>query len=208
MKMVVMFTIHSLKDSEKKSLVEKKIWQEACPIPLERLRRCQLRYVDFSGVVHDDGAMIVLDRVAEAVITVFQALLEQKFPIHSIAPIEQFDGDDEASMAANNSSSFNFREIMGTDTLSMHSYGLAIDINPLQNPYITDGKIYPPQGEPYLSREILRPGMVEPIVPLLARHGFDVWGGHWTTPKDYHHFQIDRQKLEDFMTTHTKPNNG
>jgi len=190
-----MFNITPLTAKDKAILTEKNIWKPACPVPLARLHKCQLSYVDFDGVKHDDGIMVVLDTVSEQVIAIFRELLAQKFPIHSIMPIDVFNGDDEASMAANNSSSFNFREIAGTSKLSMHSYGLAIDVNPLQNPYITGGVTYPDAGKAYLDRGNIRPGMVEPIVPIFAKHGFDVWGGDWETPKDWHHFQVASSKV-------------
>ena len=99
-------------------------------------------------------------------------------------------------MQANNSSCFNFRKIDGSDLLSMHSYGLAIDINPVQNPFIQNGTILPLAGKEYLERELIRKGMVEPIINIFNKYGFTVWGGDWTTPRDYHHFQYPRDQIE------------
>ena len=131
----------------------------------------------------------------DATLSIFGELYQIRFPIHQMETIENFQGDDEKSMKANNSSCFNFRKIAGTDKLSIHSYGLAIDINPKQNPYVTNGIIYPEDGASYLNRETQRPGMVEPIVDIFKRNGFEIWGGEWKDPIDYHHFQVSKEFL-------------
>ena len=137
--------------------------------------------------------------------TVFEELLKIKFPIKKISLIDNYNGDDQLSMSDNNSSCFNYRKITNSKIISMHSYGLAIDINPVQNPYIFDSKvenmleIWPDEGKLYLNRTNRRAGMVEPIVTLFAYYGFTVWGGSWNEPLDYHHFQIDRLHLSDFL---------
>lgn len=182
-------------------LRDKAIWKPYCPVPLERLRKVQVSYLGFEGVPYHDGEIVVLDAVAEHVGRIFAALYEQDFPIASIRPIEMFDGDDEASMAANNSSAFNCRAVAGTTMLSMHSYGLAIDVNPAQNPYLVrqEGallRVFPPQGLEYLNRINQRHGMVEPVVEIFRQYGFTVWGGQWNDPLDWHHFQPPRSVAE------------
>ena len=115
--------------------------------------------------------------------------------------MNDFNGSDELSMAANNSSCFNFRPIAGTKTLSMHSYGLAIDINPVQNPFIVIKDrfqkviVHPKQATEFLNRHNQRSGMVEPIVGILKKYGFSQWGGVWNNPIDYHHFQVSREEV-------------
>jgi hypothetical protein len=105
-------------------------------------------------------------------------------------------------MADNNSSAFCFRPVARTGQISVHSYGVAVDLNPQQNPYIVIkedkgiAEIHPAKGWEYLNRHIVRPGMVESIVPIWAEQGFLVWGGQWTTPIDYHHFQLHRGTAE------------
>ncbi|MEM7617340.1 MAG: M15 family metallopeptidase [Pseudomonadota bacterium] len=201
-----MENIIELSDSYKEKLIKCKIWQEDCPVHLDRLRIVQIEYIDFAGVTHDDGQMIVLDVVADNVARIFQELYKLRFPLHSILPMENFAGDDEKSMAANNSSAFNHRKIAGTDTVSIHSYGLAIDINPVQNPFIIMENehdnaltIFPAGGKKYLNRTNKRPGMIEnmpAVLDIFARNGFTIWGGNWNSMLDYHHFQIERSIAE------------
>lgn len=186
------------------SMRSKNIWNSNCPIPLERLKLLTLFHYDFNNNIVQ-GQMVVHEKIAKNTILIFQELLKIKFPIEKIKLIDNYDGDDELSMADNNSSCFNFRMIPNTDVISMHSYGLAIDVNPLQNPYIVDNsvanelKIWPDSGKEYLNRNNQRAGMVERIVKIFAIHGLDIWGGNWNTPVDYHHFQIDRANLEEFL---------
>src|SRR5690606_20285183 len=120
-----------------------------------------------------------------------------------------YRGDDEAAMRDNNTSAFNDRAITGGTVPSLHAYGLAIDINPVQNPYVEiagDGnaRFHPAAGSRYANRAAARPGkparagMAEDVVELFAQHGFTTWGGDWDAPIDYQHFQVSRtlaQKL-------------
>src|SRR5262249_15945903 len=132
-------------------------------------------------------------------------LRDRKFPLSSAKLMNQFDGDDDASMAVNNTSAFNFRAVAGGGRISQHSFGVAIDLNPLINPYIRrSGKgtvVEPPAGRAYLNRRNVRPGMVETmigpgkaetVVDLFAHHSFAGWGGYWRNPVDYQHFQLGR----------------
>jgi hypothetical protein len=143
--------------------------------------------------------------MAHNIMKIFQELFHYHFPINSIKPMEEFNGNDELSMEHNNSSCFNFRPILGTNKLSTHSYGLAIDINPLQNPYIVTNNqgaeaIYPANGTNYLDRSIIIPGMVEPVIEIFAKYGFNIWGGNWHTPKDYQHFQATPNVIENIIS--------
>lgn len=202
------FVKSSLSDSLKVEMVEMRIWAEDCPISLDRLNLLNLSYVDFEGVEHNDGKMVVLDVVAEKVLDIFKQLFIHKFPINSIKLINDYAGNDDKSMAANNSSAFNYRKVLGTNDLSIHSYGLAIDVNPLQNPYVTNyyevGKtevaVYPAEGMKYMNRINIRKGMVESslndkynVVELFKQNGFGIWGGSWNEPLDWHHFQLSRE---------------
>lgn len=145
-------------------------------------------YVSFDGRVHE-GRLVVHGSVATAVQRIFKSLLRAKFPIQSVIPVAdpRFAWDDAKSMAANNSSGFNYRYKDGTAELSWHAYGLAIDLNPVQNPYIR-GKIVQPAGAVY-DRAV--PGTLTPDslpVRLFKQHGFK-WGGDWRGKKDYQHFE-------------------
>lgn len=136
------------------------------------------------------GEMVVAADVAEDVLDVFAALWAARFPIESMRRIDEFGADDERSMAANNSSAFCFRDIARGGGLSKHALGHAIDINPIQNPYLVDGQVLPESGRAYLDRTDIRPGMIvrpSAVIDAFAAIGWE-WGGDWTTKSDYHHF--------------------
>lgn len=137
------------------------------------------------------GHLIVADEIGDEVLDIFQEIFEDGFPIYSIRLIDYFDALDYYSMSANNSHAFNFRTIAGTNTISRHGFGMAIDINPIQNPYIRGETIWPAAGAEYLDRDNVRPGMIVPgsvVYYAFTRRGW-VWGGHWSSPRDYHHFE-------------------
>jgi hypothetical protein len=196
------FNAEPLSDTIKKEMLVKKTWNPSCPVPFERLRLVTFSYYDFDGTPHDNGELVVLDAVAKPALEILKTLFERKFPIHKARRIEHYEGDDEASMKDNNSSCFNCREITGGGLPSIHSYGLAIDINPLQNPYVAPhdestvhqgcAKVLPASGISYLNRTNMRPGMAESIKDLFAENGFTIWGGNWNDPIDWQHFQPSR----------------
>jgi hypothetical protein len=147
--------------------------------------------------------------------TIFQALYQYQFPIAQAKTMEEYGGLDKPSMAANNTSAFNFRPIAGKTLLSVHSYGVAIDVNPIQNPAleqktITDPEevlisVQPAEGQRYLNRTNVRLGMSEQVldastglrvVELFQHNGFYVWGGKWNDPVDWQHFQPSRAAAE------------
>jgi poly-gamma-glutamate synthesis protein (capsule biosynthesis protein) len=160
-----------------------------CP-RFEDLALLEIPHVDFDGE-HQTGELVVAASVAGAILDVFAAIAAARFPIASMRRIDSFGGDDDRSMAANNCSGFCFREISRGSGLSQHAYGLAVDINPVQNPYISaSGKILPPNGSAYLDRGDLRPGMLvrpSPVIAAFEAIGWE-WGGDWTRVSDYHHF--------------------
>ena len=156
---------------------------------------------------------MVHDVVADHIIAIFRNLYENKFPISSINLINDYKGNDEKSMEDNNSSGFNCRSIPNSNIISIHSYGLAIDINPVQNPYLVTNyefrkaniTVFPAQGVEYINRRNIRTGMVETVinntsqetvVDIFQKHGFTVWGGNWNSPIDWHHFQVTREQAE------------
>jgi peptidoglycan L-alanyl-D-glutamate endopeptidase CwlK len=142
-------------------------------------------YTSFEGKV-SEGQLVVHRDVADEMQKIFKELSVLKFPIAKIIPIVAYDWDDDASMADNNTSAFNYRLIHGTDLLSNHSYGLAIDINPALNPYTQyDGVVVPP-GALY---DITKPGTVTTdIVSIFKSYGWE-WGGECLPTKDFQHFQ-------------------
>lgn len=175
------------------------IWQETCPVPLERLVLLSVPYVDFEDNEHNDGELVTLDVAAEFVSNLFAQLHARRFPIAKIRSVHHYGGSDDESMSDNNTSCFNHRPVEGTTMASLHSYGLAIDINPMHNPFVQfdelkgTATIHPATGWQYLNRHNRKPGMVDEEIPsIAAEQGFSVWGGKWTTPIDYHHFQTPR----------------
>lgn len=181
-----------LPESIIQSMIDTKVWTTECPVPLEDLNLLQLKHYDFNGMIQN-GEMVTHNQITGRVLEIFQELLDIKFSIDKIKLIDHYSGNDELSMKDNNSSCFNFRKIANTDLLSSHSYGLAIDINPVQNPYIRIGDesltVYPTDGIKFLNRHNQRPGMLESVTSIFEKHGF-IWGGRWNSPIDYHHFEF------------------
>jgi hypothetical protein len=181
-------------------MVRHKTLVEGKPISCRRLALVKFDYFGFDREIHHDGEMIVLDVVADHVRNIFDALLEHHFPLQKARLLNLYDGDDDASMADNNTSAFNDRLVAGSSSLSLHAYGLAIDLNPEQNPFIqkTGAKteVSPKRSENYLDRTKLRPGMSESVVDIFADNGFSIWGGDWHNPIDYQHFQVSRDLAE------------
>jgi len=176
------------------------------PLSCARLRLVTVRYVGFDGRDHSDGEIVVMDAAAEYVQRIFDKLHEMRFPIAKVRLMNHYNGNDSASTRDNNTSSFNARKSTGGNSLSMHAYGLAIDLNPVQNPYVTGSGsawIYRPSpGIKYANRTTdnleknLRSGMAESVIDVFADHGFTGWGGYWKSPIDYQHFQTSRRMAE------------
>ncbi len=144
----------------------------------------EIPHYSFDGKLHQ-GQLVVHADVAQEIRRIFDRLAEKRFPIARVIPIVAYGWDDDRSMVANNTSAFNYRPIRGTDRLSCHSFGLAIDINPALNPCIQyDGEVVPP-GARY---DPGQPGTVTAdIAPLFKSCGWE-WGGDWHN-KDWQHFQ-------------------
>jgi len=163
-------------------------WREGCPVPLEELRYLRLRYVDFEGHVRD-GELVVHEEVAEGLVRVFRELYRLGYPIRSMRLVDDFGADDDASMDADNTSAFNCRAVTGGTGWSQHSYGRAIDVNPVENPYVSGSFVAPDAGRAFLDRTPA-PGVIladDAVVRAFAAEGW-YWGGYWTTPVDYQHF--------------------
>jgi D-alanyl-D-alanine carboxypeptidase len=163
-------------------------YRAGCPIAPSQLRLLRLSYWGFDGKAHV-GSLVVRDRVAGAVVTVFRRLYTARFPIRRLRKVDAYRGSDDASMAADNTSGFNCRFVSGTRRWSQHAYGEAIDVNPVENPYVQGSRVSPPAGRRYLDRSHVRPGMAVAggvLVRAFAAVGWQ-WGGRWGTP-DYQHF--------------------
>ena len=165
-------------------------YPEGAAIPLRELRYLRLSYIDSDGNAQV-GEMVCNRRIAQDLVEVFRALYRARYPIRSIRLIDEFGGSDEASMEADNTSCFNYRPVSGGRSLSRHAQGLAVDINPLENPCIKNGTVLPPSGAPYVDRTQDFPHKIDRndlCYKLFVDHGFR-WGGAWRSLKDYQHFE-------------------
>jgi hypothetical protein len=163
-------------------------YRPGCPVSPAQLRRVEVSYWGFDGK-RRVGSIVVRDTAARDVVSVFRRLYAARFPIRRLRLVEAYKGSDDASMAADNTSGFNCRYVSGTRRWSQHAYGLAIDINPVENPFVHGGRVEPPAGRRYLDRTRARPGMIvagDVVVRAFAAIGWR-WGGRWSTP-DYQHF--------------------
>ncbi len=164
-----------------------------CPKEIrERQKVVKLKYYSADGKIHQ-GQLVIDAALKDDIKKVFALALKERFPIYSVIPISdkrfRKDGrwDDELSMEANNTSAFNYREITGGGRLSNHASGRAIDINPLQNPYIKNDIVLP-HGAKYDPSIAGTFTSDHPIVRAFLQLGW-VWGGNWTSPRDYQHFE-------------------
>lgn len=172
-----------------------KSYAEGCPVALSDLRYLILPHFDGQGCIRI-GEMVCNRSIADDLVAAFRELFEQAYPIERMELIDNYGGDDEASMAANNTSCFNYRRIAGSRKLSRHALGLAVDINPRYNPYVrtTGGRriVTPAGSEPYADRTRTdipyKITIRDAAYKVMRRHGFR-WGGSWRTRKDYQHFQ-------------------
>ena len=168
-------------------------WRSGCPVGPAQLRRVRVDYWGYDGKVHR-GDLIIRSTEAQHVADAFGELYAARFQVARIHPVQRYGSDDDESMAANNTSAFNCRAVTGGTRWSEHSYGTAIDINPIQNPYVTSsGTVLPPAGKPYADRSVKVPGMIHRkgiVRAAFAAIGWE-WGGDWTDPKDYQHLSLN-----------------
>lgn len=164
-------------------------------ITADELRYVHIWHFDFDGNPVE-GELICNEYIAQDLVEIFCALYRNEYQLESVHLIEEYDGDDVASMEANNSSCLNYREKTSSSGLSMHAYGLAVDINPYYNPYISyleDGSenVLPAAAVAYADRSQRFPYKIDEedlCCKLFLQHGF-IWGGNWNSVKDYQHFQ-------------------
>ncbi len=166
-------------------------WRSGCPVAPSALRRVRLSHWGFDGQVHT-GALVVNESAVRDVVVVFRRLYRARFPVRRMRPIDAYRGDDERSLAADNTAGFNCRYAVGPGPRrwSTHAYGLAIDVNPVENPYLEGGRVHPRAGRAYLNRSNVRPGMAvrgRVLVRAFAAVGWQ-WGGRWQGTPDYQHF--------------------
>lgn len=172
-----------------------KSYPQDCMVAWDELRYLRVMHRDAQGRSLQ-GELVCNRMIADDLLVIFRKLYDARYPIERIALIDEYEADDEASMRDNNTSCFCYRRVAGSRHLSAHSRGLAIDINPLYNPYVRtkpDGTriIQPATGKPYVTRTLSHPYMIQPgdlLCRLMKQHGFR-WGGAWRSLKDYQHFE-------------------
>ena len=165
-------------------------YPEDAEIKLSDLRYLQLSYVDFDGQ-EQVGELVCNKAIADDLVAVFRDLYAARYPIRSMRLIDDFGGDDEASMAADNTSCFNYRKKTGMRELSKHAMGLAIDINPFENPYVRPSRVRPAGAAAFADRSKDFPHKIDQndlCYRLFRARGFS-WGGSWRSVQDYQHFE-------------------
>ena len=188
------FTISEIPDTIF-GFMQGRSYKEDCLIPRSDLRYLIIlhRNMDGQAVV---GELVVNKDISDDILAIMRELYELSYPIEQVRLVDYYEGDDELSMAANNSSAFNWRPLTGSTTkISRHAMGMAIDINPLYNPYYKFHRgvetIKPEEGEPYVDRMWEFPYIIEEddvCYQLFMDRGFK-WGGDWRSLKDYQHFE-------------------
>lgn len=171
-----------------------KSWRRGCPVELADLRVVTMSHWNWDGDIAE-GSLILHEDVADSAIAVFQRLYGIKYPIRLMEPIDKYRSstgvwaDDSTSIDADNTSAFNCRPVTGGSGWSEHAYGRAIDLNPVENPYVLDGQVARASSEPYITRRrgkgVLLQG--DRAVQAFVDQGWQ-WGGEWANPIDYQHF--------------------
>ncbi len=163
-------------------------WHPGCPVSVSQLWVLTVSHWGFDGRVHS-GRLVVNADAATPLLTVFRRLYALRFPIRRMVPVDAYGADDYRSIEADNTSAFNCRRATASTHWSEHAYGEAVDLDPLENPYVDSGRTSHPRSVPYLDRSRLRPGMVPPAVIAAFRSIGWGWGGDWTgSVRDYQHF--------------------
>ncbi len=186
---------------EVRALMKGRSYKEECPVLLDDLRYLSVSHWDYDGHVRI-GHIVVHKKLASELIDIFAELFAHRFPIERMELVDLYDADDDRSMAANNSSCFCFRANTTTPGIySNHSYGIAIDINPLVNPYVKGTRVLPEAGKAYLDRSLSYQGGITDAPDNICYQAFISrgyeWGGSWPDRQDYQHFskQVDDIKL-------------
>jgi hypothetical protein len=164
-------------------------WRPGCPVSLDDLTMLKIRYWDAAGKTQT-GRMVVHHDVEDAVLKAFQQVYEARYPIARMRLVDEYGGDDDASMIDNNTSAFNCRRVKNSTSWSQHSYGRAVDINPFKNPWVNGNTVDPPEAAKYADRSLDDPQMIEhgdSVWTAFTVVGWE-WGGDWSGSKDYQHF--------------------
>lgn len=203
------FEIKSIDQDLYEKMLSTNVFGDHSPVAIDRLRLIKLRYFGLDETEHP-GELIMLDACSEQVLNIFLALFQRKFPLEKVALMTEYHGSDSLSMAENNTSGHNLRQATDGERLSLHAYGTAIDLNPVNNPYVEIAcddslgiaRFRPAAGIRFANRmenrlgKVNRKGMAEEVIDVFAKNGFYWWGGYWNCPIDYQHFQISRSVTE------------
>ncbi len=193
------FEIMQIPENIKAIMLSKTIYENSI-MKFDDLKYLKVKYYGYDDLDHV-GEIIVYKDLAEETINIFKELYENKFPIEKMVLPDYYDGKDEFSMRDNNTSGFNDRPISDIKR-SYHQLGLAIDINPLYNPFIIfkTNHLEPANSREYLDRSKKLKGMIDDssvCVKIFKKYGWQ-WGGDWTYSKDYQHFE--KKDLLDIET--------
>jgi hypothetical protein len=179
-------------DPAPRPVVARSTWHPGCPVGQADLAWLRLTYRGFDGARHS-GEMLVRGSVADDLVDVFRRLYDAAFPIESMGIARPEDLDAPPTGDGNVTESFVCRPVRGETVYSQHAYGLAVDLDPFQNPYHRGDAVLPELASAYLDRGWLRPGMITPDGPAVrafASIGWE-WGGDWSSLKDYQHFSLN-----------------
>lgn len=167
-------------------------WAPGCPVEAMDLRWIRLTFWGFNNRRHT-GELLVHRLAARPLVTVFEKLYDARFPIEQMTITTRADLDAPPTGDGNDTTAFACRPVTGGSSYSQHAYGLAVDVNPFQNPYTNRDLLLPELAGAYLDRTWKRPGMIlpgGPVVRAFASVGWS-WGGNWHTLKDRHHFSAN-----------------
>ncbi len=168
-------------------------WQPGCPVGFKKLRLITTTHHTPGGGTAQ-GQLIVHADAAPAMKRILARLWKATYPIEKMVLIDAYGGDDWESIEDNNTSAFNCRKATGSSNWSNHAYGFAVDINPIQNPYVSNGKVFHDASWKYIDRSRKRSPMMilagDPVQRAFAAEGWG-WGGAWSGTKDYQHFSVN-----------------
>ena len=182
--------IHYRIPEEIRAIITGVSYRQDSPVSIEDLAYIKLTYWGFDRKTHM-GELIVHKEVADEIVDIFHEIYLAKFPIDKMRLIDRYNASDDLSMADNNTSAFCVRSSRNSTVLSKHSYGLAVDINPIQNPYIKGKAVIPQEAEEFKNRRVSSDGMIVPggaVYNAFKKRNWK-WGGEWQSIKDYQHFE-------------------
>jgi hypothetical protein len=174
-----------------RSVIARSTWLPGCPVAASDLAWLRLSYWGFDDARHS-GELLVNRTAADDLVLVFRRLYDARFPIEAMGIATRRDLDAPPTGDGNVTGAFTCRPVRGGTQFSQHAYGLAVDLNPFQNPYLNGELVLPELASAYLDRTRLRPGMITPdgpVVRAFSAIGWG-WGGAWSSLKDYQHFSL------------------